>query len=123
VFVLAIGAWFAICSTALAVRYVKFEISVDGKVALVASRGDTGQGSDIVWWYLKQLKLRPVKGYEVKPDGNQPLQATLKGKVRIHARYGGDVTVNELKLVRDSVDGRWMVDPNEVERTRKLRKK
>ena len=54
---------------------------------------------------------------------DDPLKATLKGKVRIFARYGGDVEVDSLKLVRDKADGKkWRLDHSEVERTAKLRK-
>jgi hypothetical protein len=76
-----------------------------------------------VWRYLKRLGLRPANGYEVKPDGKDSRQATLKGKVRIYAPYGGDVMVDELKLIRNGPNDKWRVDPEEVDRTLKIRKK
>jgi hypothetical protein len=121
--------------TAHARRLVEFEILLDGKLILRAHWGDEGEGPDIVWGYLKTLKFklpekeyirekeRPAKDFTVAPDKNDPLRATLKGKIRIFARYGGDVTVNTLELVRDKKDSQeWRLSAKEVERTKKLRK-
>jgi hypothetical protein len=61
-----------------------------------------------------------------RPRDN-PLQATLKGKVIIELKYGGQswgrAEVSELKLAREKNNARWKVAPAEVERTFKIRKK
>jgi hypothetical protein len=102
---------------------VQFEIPLDGKVVLEAHRLDQGQEPDVVWDYLKGLEFQPEKDFRVPVDPDNPLQATLKGKVRIFARYGGDVTVSTLRLVRDRKElDKWRLDPKEVEKTLKLRK-
>ena len=78
--VLAAGILFCPSQPTFALRFVKFEVSIDGKVALETSTGDQGQDADTVWRYLKQLELRPVKGYKLEADGGEPLQATLKAR-------------------------------------------
>jgi hypothetical protein len=98
-------------------------VSIDGKVVLETSTGDEGEDADTVWRYLKHLELRPVKGYKVKPDGGEPLKATLKGKVVIDALYGGRAEVQDLKLVREKDGAPWKVAPAEIERTFKVRTK
>src|SRR5688572_23628022 len=121
---LAAGLWcLSWAPPALAARVVQFEILVDGQVVLDAQRGDEGGASaDTVWAYLRGLEFRPAKGAAVAADPGDPLRATLKGKVRIFARYGGDAEVDTLTLVRDKEGGAWKVDPKEVERTAKVRK-
>jgi hypothetical protein len=113
--------------TAFAVRLVKFEISIDNKEVLVASTGDQGEEPDVVWNYLKKLPLRPAEKstFVIRPDADNDAQATLKGEIRIRCYYGGgEATVKELKLVRDKKDkAKWLIDPAEVDRTFKLRKK
>ena len=107
---------------AFALRYVKFEISIDSRVVLETSQGDNGRADvDTVWKYLNELELRSVKKYQVEADTDDPLKATLKGKVVIDAPYGGRVEVKELKLVREMVGKQWKVAPAEVERTFKIR--
>ncbi|HEX3149288.1 MAG TPA: hypothetical protein VHR66_14535 [Gemmataceae bacterium] len=109
--------------SAQAGRVVQFEVLIDGKVVLEGHRLDSGQGPDAVWPYLKTLQFEPQNGFVVPVAIDDPLKATLKGKIRIFARYGGDVTVEELALVRDKKDNpKWRLDPKEVERTTRLRK-
>lgn len=115
--------WLLAAQTAQAGRVVQFEILIDGKVVLEAHRLDEGQNPDIAWGYLKALQFEPQDGFTVPVNTDDPLKATLKGKVRIFARYGGDVTVEEFALVRDKKENaKWRLDPKEVERTMKLRK-
>ena len=76
-----------------------------------------------MWRYLKRLELRPVKGSKGEPDSDDPLRATLKGKLTIESRYGGLAEVSELKLVREKDNAPWKVAPAEVERTFKSRTK
>jgi hypothetical protein len=122
VLILALGALLLCTQPAFAARFVLFEVSIDGKVVLETGRWDEGADADTVWRYLKQ-QLRPVKGYKVEVDSNDPLRATLKGKVIIESGYGGQAEVSELKLVREKDDAPWKIDPTEVERTFKSRNK
>jgi len=121
--VLAAGSLLCFSPPAFALRFVKFEVSIDGKVVLETSTGDEGEDADTVWRYLKKLELRPVKGYKLEADGGEPLKATLKGKVVIDAPYGGRAEVQELKLVREKDGAPWKVAPAEIERTFKVRTK
>jgi hypothetical protein len=118
----AVGFGFASGMSPAAMRFVKFEIFTDGKAVLQTSTGDTGEPPDEVWSYLKTLAWKPVKGYQIKPDAGDPSRATLKGKLRLFAAYGGDASVERLTLVRGK-EGKWTLDPKDVERTMKTRKK
>ncbi len=118
---LAVGVLLGGSRPAFAVRFVKFDVSIGGTVVLETSTGDTGEDADTVWRYLERLALRPVKGYSVKADNDDPLKATLTGKVVIDAPYGGRAEVQELKLVREKKGAPWKVAPAEVERTFKVR--
>jgi len=119
--IFAVGVLLACSQPAFAVRLVRFEIAIDGKVVLATSTGDHGEVADTVWRYLKRLELGPVKGYKVETDSDDPLRATLKGKVVIETFEGGRAEVAELKLVRERDSARWKIDPAEVERTFKSR--
>ena len=124
VLILAAGILLVCSQPAFAVRLVKFTVSIGGKDVLETSTGDDGrQDADTVWRYLKRLELRPVKGSKVEPDSDDPLRATLKGKLTIESRYGGLAEVSELKLVREKDNAPWKVAPAEVERTFKSRTK
>ena len=131
---LACMAILAVQGEALAKRYVRFEVMLDEKVVRVGQAGDDGEDADVVWNYLRELPLkpgdetvpkdkRPAEGFEIEPDADDPLKATLKGKVRVFCRYGGDVELDALRLVRDKADeDAWRLAPDEVDRTLKLRK-
>jgi hypothetical protein len=115
--------WLMAAQSAHAGRVVQFEILIDGKVVLEAIRLDEGQNPDIAWGYLNTLQFEPQNGFTVPANTDDPLKARLKGKVRIFCRYGGDVSVDELVLVRDKKENtKWKLDTKEVERTMKLRK-
>lgn len=108
-----------------------FLVSIDGKTALSTGlqtrAGGMVDDSDNVWLRLKQLQMFPISRYKVEADRDDPLQATLRGNVIVQVVIGGHTgdraEVSELKLVRDRVNARWKVDPKEVERTFKSRKK
>jgi hypothetical protein len=121
VLTLALGIFLVSTRFAFAVHLIRFSISIDGKAVLETSTSD-GEDADALWRHLKQLQLRPVKGYNVQPD-DDPLKATLKGKVVIQAAEGGRAEVAELKLVRESEDAAWKIAPGEVEPTLKRRHK
>jgi hypothetical protein len=86
--------------------------------------GKTADDPDNVWRELKQLT---IYGRKIAPNGDDPLRATLTGGVIIQLSYArqswGRAEALDLKLVRDRVNTLWRVDPTEVERTFKSRKK
>src|SRR5205085_12448241 len=97
--IVAVVALLLFGQSAFAARLVRFSISLDGKVVLSASAGDSGrQDADGVWQYLERLDLHPVNGYAVEPNAENPLQATLKGKVIVQSVYGGRAVIAHLQL-------------------------
>ena len=84
--------------------------------------GETADDPENVWRVLKRLT---IYGRKIAPDGDDPLRATLTGGVIIELSYAGQswgrAEVLDLKLVRDSVNTLWRVDPTEVDRTFKSR--
>ena len=132
---LAVCALFLCPHMAQAMRMVDFEIRVDGKLALFGFTGDQGAAPEVVWGYLKTIKFKRhpmqhlgakggyAENFEVKPDANNPLSATLTGNLSLVSRYGGTVKLTSLKLIRARADtDEWQLAPTEVERTFKLRK-
>jgi len=116
-FALAVAGGLCPGPSAEAMRYVEFNISVDKKLVLRTSVGDSGhEDASTVWRYLKRLPLRTMNGYRVRPDPGRPQQATLKGKVQIVPHVGNVVALDRLRLVRSTEDGKWRLAPEEVER-------
>lgn len=127
---------FAGTGSAQAARVVQFEILVDGQVVLTVYTHDQGGASaDTVWGYLKTEPAKnPAEVFVVSGEDAERLKAfhaelnktsgkttTLKGKCRIFCRYGGDVTVDELRLVRANAKAPWFVDPAQVDELAKKR--
>ena len=82
-----------------------------------------GEDADAVWRNLRRVELRPFQQNKVEADRDDPLRATLRGKVVIQASYGGQAEVSQLKLVREKDNAWWKIDPAEIERTFKSRSK
>lgn len=127
------SAW---CSQdAQAGRVVTFEIMVDGRLVLSANTLDQGEPAATAWNYLKSLPLKNpstvwvlppeekarMTAYYAELDKQGPKNATLKGKCRIFCRYAGDVTVDELRLVRKDPKSPWYIDPAQVDELAKRR--
>ncbi len=133
--VLGIALVFGLTTPAYARRLIHFEILLDGKVILHATLGDNGKASpDEVWEYLRTVKFaqptpeqlpedeRPAADFRILPEPDRPLQARLRGKIRIFNRYGGDIVLTELQLVRSSPHSdQWQLAPAEVSRTAEAR--
>ncbi|MFO0817518.1 MAG: hypothetical protein U1A77_06225 [Pirellulales bacterium] len=129
------GAFFVGPRQAWAVRVVSFEILLDGKLVLRGQVGDNGNANaNEVWDYLKTLefqeperrfvpeKERAADDFHIVPDEGNPLQATLRGEIRLFARYGGDIRVKELKLVRATPKAtKWRLSPEDFQRTKATR--
>lgn len=130
---MAAGFWGS--REAQAGRVVVFEILVDGQVVLEVIRLDQGEPAATAWTYLKSTPAEnPAKhrvlaaddearinAFVAQLDKQGPTTATLKGKCRIFCRYAGDVTVDELRLVRKDRNSPWFVDPAQVDELAKKR--
>jgi hypothetical protein len=108
---------------AVAAHLLRFEVSIDGLAALETGTVDHDESADTAWRHLKDLKLSPIKGYQVEPAKADPLRAELNGKVIIQCAEAGRAEVSELHLVRAQEDAPWTVDAAEVERTLTTRHK
>lgn len=119
-----------------AARVVQFEILVDGQIVLTVYTGDQGEDdADKVWARLKTEPARNpadvfvvteaeadrLRTFHADLNRSANNKATLTGKCRIFCRYGGDVTVAELKLVRANAKAPWFIDPNQVDELAKTR--
>jgi hypothetical protein len=101
-------------------RIVSIVIQVDGKPHLEGGAADNGGASkEIVWRYLSFRELSPSQGVRITTDVNDPLKATLRGKIAIEVTYGGKAEVSELHLVRRTPDAGWTVADEDVERIAK----
>src|SRR5579872_6823463 len=89
VLILVLGVLNISSERAFAAHFLRFNVWIDGKAVLEGGVGDDGQDADTVWRYLKTSSLRPIRGYRVEPDPEDPLRATLRGKVIIRAESGG----------------------------------
>jgi hypothetical protein len=122
-------------NVAFAGRVVDFEVLVDGKVVLYMHKLDQGEDADTAWGYLKTNALvSPAEAYVVSDEEAARLKAfheelnkttqlktTLQGKCRVFCRYAGDVTVDELRLVRANPKAPWFLDPAQVDELAKKR--
>ncbi len=113
---------------ATAARYVRAEITLDGKTLLRGSTGDNGRvDADGVWEYLKSMKFKATEDFErlaVDPSAKQTILTSNAprgqlGTVVVYIAYGGKAMRRKLKLVRVPIDkqGRqWALDPAEVDK-------
>jgi hypothetical protein len=114
----ALGVLLVSSSAVFAARLVRFQVSVDGKVVMQMSTGDNGSpDADAVWRELTRLELKEVNGFEVQPNRDNELRATLKGNVVVECVYAGRADLRELQLVKESEFAPWKIDPADVERT------
>jgi len=114
---LALGVLLVFSRPVFAVQLVRYVLSIDGKPVLETSTSGHGESADRMCQHLKQLHLRPVKGFRVQPDRDDPLRATLQGKIVIQVDSGGRADVSELRLIRENEETPWLVAPAEVART------
>ena len=63
-----------------------------------------------------------MSGFRIKPDAGPRLQATTKAKICITS-FRESARVSQLRLVRSEPRGKRRIDPRDVERTFKPRKK
>lgn len=118
-------------------RVVDFEFVVQGLEVFEATTLDEGEGPDTVWGYLKTLPIVQVGSRGERAEAElealksfherllplvQNNRLEVPGPVRIFCRYGGDVTVESLVLVRDDEKQPWYMDPGQVDETAQRRK-
>ncbi len=123
-----LGTSFTWSNAATAARFVKADISVDGKTVLEGSTGDNGRvDADGVWEYLKSIKFKATKEFldlDVDPAAHETVLSSNApqgqvGTIVVHIRYGGKAMTRKLKLVRVPIDkhGReWSLDPGQMDR-------
>jgi hypothetical protein len=111
-------------------RVVQFDILLDGKTILVAGHLDDGGAKpDEVWRELSELDLRnPARRFVLSEEETERLmeyerhlesmakdnRVKIEGKIRIFCRYGGDITVDALTLLRKDVKSPWRIDSRQV---------
>ena len=124
-----------ICGEAMALRanlgrVVQFDILLDGKKILVAGHlDDGGQSPDEVWRELSDLDVQnPTRRSVMSEEETDRLmeyerhlesmakenRVKIEGKIRIFCRYGGDITVDSLTLVRKDARSPWRIDSKQV---------
>jgi hypothetical protein len=114
-------------ASAEAARLVRVEITVDGKLVLRSSFGDSGrEDADEVWNGLKTLRFEATEEFAELSAGDAK-EIVLKsqapvgelGQIVIDVSYGGRAETRELRLIRVAKDRRgfeWQLDPAEVDR-------
>ena len=121
--ILAVGVFLVASQFAVAVRYVNYEVSMDGKVVMKTSTWDNGHpDADSVWRVWMVYCSKKSKALR-RSQMQMTRYATLKGNVVIQTAYGGRAEVTQLQLVKESEFAPWKIDPAEVERTLKSRHK
>src|SRR5947209_1458942 len=111
---------------AAAARVIHAEIHLlGGRVVLRALTGDDGRaGEDAVWDYLKRVSFGGGAKVSIRPDPDNPLRATLEGKIKVRIAYGGEVEVSTLRLIRaHKIDDEWKIDPKQVDEMAKVKRK
>ena len=115
-FFLAAALWLAKAPAAQAARFLRAQITVNGKPVLEANFGAPDvEDAARTWARLEELTFMAVS--EVAPSGDDPLKADLTGEVRISIGLIAlaSATTDRLQLVR--AGGGWRLPAAEVERT------
>jgi hypothetical protein len=111
-------------------RVVQFDILLDGKKILVAGHlDDGGPNADDVWRELAELDLQnPAKRFVLSEEETDRLmeyerqlesmakdnRVKIEGKIRIFCRYGGDISLDSLTLMRKDARSPWRIDSKQV---------
>lgn len=115
-----------LASPARAERDLVFEVVVENAgsrlILRAVIKGEDKEDADTVWKKYSTVELGSDAA-KVKADPGKENQATLKGKIGVWANHGGYIEVKQLRLVRKDKDSKWMVAPEEIEKTLKTRKK
>jgi hypothetical protein len=102
-----------------------FVVSVNSKQelssGLLSRRGiDSPDDRQLLWKELVSAPLIPISHFKVTPDADDPLRATLQGKLAVELHYNrqtwGRVPISTLKLIRKTPKTRWTLDPDDAKR-------
>ena len=107
------------CPQAYAMRILGSCIYLDDRPILTGHGADNGYAAPgTVWRNLTSHPLVPCRDFAVPVQSDRPLEAILKGKIRVGVSYGGsDVDTTELKLIRKTrYSIEWFLDPEWVEK-------
>jgi len=123
---IALAICLANATGALAARYVKVQITLDGKVILEGGASDDGsRDADQLWDALKSVKFKPTAEFHKLNIKDDAKVAVIKStspmgepvNLKVDVWYGGTAIADELHLRRLPVDdyGReWQLDSTEV---------
>jgi hypothetical protein len=124
-----------ICGEAMALRanlgrVVQFDILLDGKKILVAGHlDDGGPNADEVWRELSDLDVQnPTRRSVMSEEETDRLmeyerhlesmakenRVKIEGKIRVFCRYGGDISLDSLTLMRKDARSPWRIDSKQV---------
>jgi hypothetical protein len=124
-----------ICGEAMALRanlgrVVQFDILLDGKKILVAGHlDDGGPNADEVWRELSDLDVQnPARRSVMSEEETDRLmeyerhlesmakenRVKIEGKIRVFCRYGGDISLDSLTLMRKDARSPWRIDSKQV---------
>jgi hypothetical protein len=85
-------------------------------VGIVRGEDESSPGPTVAWKRYSVTPLRPEPGVRVPTEAGDPLHATLRGQIHINVKQSYELTVQELRLVRQTVDSGWVIaeDPEPV---------
>jgi hypothetical protein len=111
-------------------RVVQFDILLDGKKILVAGHlDDGGPNADEVWRELSDLDVQnPTRRSVMSEEETDRLmeyerhlesmakenRVKIEGKIRVFCRYGGDISLDSLTLMRKDARSPWRIDSKQV---------
>ncbi len=107
------------CPQAYAFRILSSCIYLDDRPILHGRGADNGHAAPgTVWRNLTSHRLVPCRDFAVPVQPDRPLEAILKGKIRVSVSSdGGHVDTTELKLIRKTHhSNEWFLDPEWVEK-------
>lgn len=107
-----------------AARIIDAEIALfEGRIVMAGTRDDGKADPATVWSYLKKVTFGDGRSLQIRPDKDNPLQATLKGKIKVRMDYGGEAETTKLRLIRSrETDSSWKIHPDDVDELAKPRK-
>jgi hypothetical protein len=96
-------------------------IELDGKAVGGYTVTWDGESREELVASMSKRHMTFERDFKIPTDPKNPATATLKGKIRLYSKIRGErqftATTSELRLVKK--DGKWFVEPESLERTRK----
>ncbi|MFY8200979.1 MAG: hypothetical protein ACOVLE_09935, partial [Pirellula staleyi] len=72
-------------------------------------------------YVVSEKEAERLNAFHAKLNAGEPTKATMKGKCRIFCRYAGDISIDEIRLVRKTSKDPWFIDPIQVDEMAKKR--